>query len=272
MDLNSKNLSQDITLDELRTVYGNMRASTVPKKTALTIKAILKSDWALDCFIAMALPKDDKLLKELIHDFKYEKQWGEIFKIQSNRVQFEPSLEWEEAFLSSTPLICEDKRHKNSYLVPVGALGYRLLVTFRDGIVTADLYHNTANFMNNLFIYEAVFESLRMELKSRNPLVPKLVKGGNVAYTLSKSSLTMGNIHFLSADLAKVVAKRCELAWEKIYGTDIPRIKEIFKIEEERISNWTCTWSVYFTNAVSNEVKCEAVIRLNGKVFEMEIK
>ena len=233
----------------------------------------LGMDWAGACYALMGIQREIKagfdriaLLDKALAYFE-ENQYGRVFKSTPTRVQFEPSLEFLEK-LENTTYLKEDHLHKGSLVVPVGCLGWNLLLTKHNGMITVDHRPTDIPVARNIFIRRGLLEPLRRILRSRNLFIPYNA-GTKFGLRLQKSSLTLGVLDHLKNDLTKAIQERVELIWEKSFGLPFPPSFG-FKVIEQEIERWHRVYTIEVTWG-HGYTETAATIKLIDKTFFLEI-
>lgn len=187
---------------------------------------------------------------------------GEVIKHTRTRLSIIPSESFRE-WIYKLPYLRNDKRHKGSYLVPVGCLGWVMLLTDRDGVMTFDHYPSQLNVAPIVFAKRGVLEALRRCLKSRNVFEPVGLPDGKVGFKLTKSSLTLGNVDFLDEKLTEAIYERLTASWSIIMGNDKAPDIHIRTLGER----WNRKWEVI----LSDDNHVFIIIHLIDKTFYAEI-
>lgn len=273
MDTNSESNAKGPTFDQNVCAIMNTRRIDVTTASRPIVLEELGMNWAGACYALMGFKREIKLGHKpestLEQGFEYfeQNQIGKVFKVTPTRVQFEASLEFLEQ-LKNTTYLKEDHLHKGSLVAPVGCLGWILLVTVNDDVVTVDHRPTDIPVARNVFIRRGFLEPLRRILRSRNVFTPMAV-GNKFGLRLQKSSLTLGNLDYLARDLTKAIEERAELIWEKCFGSELPKSFG-FKIHEKEIERWHRIYTVEVTWG-HGYTEIAAVIKLIDKTFFLEI-
>ena len=273
MDTNSESNASGPTFEQGVHAIMNTRRIDVANASRPIVLEELGMLWAGACYALMGIQREIKAGRKPLHsvedatEYFKQNQIGQVFKSTPTRVQFEASLEFLEQ-LGKTTYLKEDRLHRGSLNAPVGCLGWILLVTVQDGVVTVDHRPTKIPVARNVFIRRGLLEPLRRILRSRNTFVPMPV-GKKFGLRLQKSSLTLGNLDYIARDLTKAIDERKELIWEKCFGSELPKSFG-FKIHEQEIERWHRIYTVEVTWG-HGYTETAAVIKLIDKTFFLEI-
>ena len=266
------------TFVELKQIIVNTRQIDVNRANAPIIAEELNIDWAVSAKALITLKQQlgDKfdqshVAQAGLAEF-HNKAYGQVFKVTKTRLQFEASQEWLDKFYAGTDYLVQDRLHRNSYLTPVGCLGWVMLTTVRDDIVTIDTFYNRGiRPPVVVFIRRALFEMLRVELRSRNRFVGLTKPTGKMHFSLNKSNLTNGVISFITEDLKRVIKQRLESNYEKCFGQPLPTGFQ-FDVKETTSSPRQYLWEFYLRFSADEPMIKVGQIRLDDKVFYLEIE
>lgn len=251
----------------------NTRRVDVTNSTRELVIEELGLHWAGACYALMGIQREinygRQIPEELDPGLLYfrDASIGTVFKVTPTRVQFEPSLEFIES-LKTTSYLKEDHLHKGSLVVPVGCLGWILLLTYRDGIVTVDHLPRNIEVARNVFIRRGLLEPLRRILRSRNVYHP-IPMGTKFGLRLHKSTLSLGTVDYLKADLTKAIQERLAVIYERCFGSAVPPSFG-FEVSEVEHDRWHRVYTVKVSWGHGFETVA-ATIKLIDKTFFLEI-
>ncbi len=273
MDTNSESKDSGPTFEQGVVALMNIRRIDVSNAARPIVLDEMGMAWAGACYALMGIVREIKAgSKTQAHldagrEYFHNNAIGQVFKVTATRVQFEPSLEFL-TLLENATYLKEDRLHKGSMVVPVGCLGWILLLTLRDGVVTVDHRPTDIPVARNIFIRRGLLEPLRRILRSRNVFTPAKV-GNKFGLRLQKSSLTLGSLDHLRDDLSKAIRERLELTWEKCFGSSLPPSFD-FKVMENEIDRWYRIYTIEVTWG-HGYTETAATIKLIDKTFFLEI-
>lgn len=191
--------------------------------------------------------------------------YGEIIKLQPERIQIKASEKLRK-IVKEHPYVKTSSRFRGSLLIPIGCLGWGMLLTDRDDIMTFDQIGRELPIVDYVFIKRGFLEPLRRVLRSRNQFTPTHSPQGKFNLRLQKSNLTLGMVDHLSKDWAKAITERLDDIHLKCYNSP-NRYSEI--VVEETGERYLRNYSI--KAIVDGRVITVATAKLIDRIFYLEI-
>lgn len=275
MDTSLKSEETGPTFEECVDLVMNTRRVDVPSKARETVISEMGIKWASAAYVLMSAKVNEVSFgretgKTLVDGIKYfeDNGFGRVFKITRTRLQFEASAEFLDTLLKH-PYIKEDDLHRNSYIVPVGCLGWILLLTIRGDIVTLDHLPRQIPVSHTIFVRRALVEPIRRILRSRNAFTS--IPGAPCKFNLrlQKSSLSLGALDHFKSDLTAAIKERLQSHWEIFYHDDYNNFS--FTVEEKAFGRWHREFKITGQWTPLSDPLILATIKVIDKTLFLEI-